>query len=46
MVRRRSARDARESLAAEEQSEQQRLIDAEVRAATERAAALGHELAR
>jgi hypothetical protein len=46
MARRRSDRDARESLAAEEQSELQRLIDAELRAATERAAALSHELAR
>jgi len=46
MARWRSARDAGESLAAEEQSELKSLIDAEVHAATERAAALSHELAR
>jgi hypothetical protein len=46
MARWRTARTAGESLAAEEQAELSSLIDAEVHAATERAAALGHELAR
>jgi hypothetical protein len=45
MARWRSARDAGESLAADEQCELEQLVDAEVRAATERAAALRHELA-
>jgi hypothetical protein len=42
----RSARDAGESLPAEEQSELETLIEAEIHAATERAAALSQELAR
>src|SRR5438309_2158184 len=45
MARWRSARDAGEALAAEEHSELRSLIDAEVHAATERAAALHHALA-
>jgi hypothetical protein len=40
----RSARDAGTSLPADERSELERLIDAEVRAATQRAVALGSEL--
>ncbi|MFI5459977.1 MAG: hypothetical protein ACHRXM_31540 [Isosphaerales bacterium] len=46
MARWRSARAAGESLAAGEQIELKNLIDAEVHAATERAPALSHELAR
>ncbi len=41
----RSARDAGRSLSPDEQSELEQLIDAELRAATERAAAMSHELA-
>jgi hypothetical protein len=40
----RSARDAGKSLAAEEQSELEALIEAEIHAATERAALLSQEL--
>jgi hypothetical protein len=40
----RSARDAGTALPADEQSELESLIDAEVRAAAQRAAALSHEL--
>jgi hypothetical protein len=46
MARWRSARDAGESLSDAEKAELERLIDAEVHAATERASALLHELAR
>ncbi len=42
----RSARDAGRSLPADEQAELEQLIGAELRAATERAAAMSHELAR
>jgi hypothetical protein len=41
----RSARDARRSLPVDEQSELEQLVDAELRAATERAAAMSRELA-
>ena len=44
MTRWRSVRDAGGSLPPDEQSELEQLIDAELRAATERAAALGLEL--
>ena len=40
----RSARDAGSSLPANEQSDLEQLTDAELRAATERTAVLGHEL--
>lgn len=41
-----SARDAGRSLPTDEQAELEQLIDAELRAATERAAAMSRELAR
>ncbi len=45
MARWRSARDEGKTLSAEDQSELANLIDIEVRAATERASAVVHELA-
>ncbi len=46
MARWRSARDAGESITTQEKSELEGLIDAEIHAATERAASLSQELAR
>jgi hypothetical protein len=46
MTRWRAARDQGESLPADEQSELETLVEAELRAATGRAAALGDELGR
>jgi type IV pilus biogenesis protein CpaD/CtpE len=45
MTRWRAARDAGETLPAQDQAELERLVDEEVRAAAERATALRHELA-
>ena len=46
MARWRSARDAGESMTPQEKSELEGLIDAEIHAATERAASLSQELGR